>query len=536
MKIRVPFLLLAAYVLTFTVAYAQQGGLDFSVSNGSGNSTTSTIEKIAGEEVCFTLTAKDANGNIRRDWNTTGNATTLTLKYSSNPATTANTDTSMQSWSADPLDFSWAQMLHNGLELAKISADEWTIPATAFDSLGQARICLVHTRADTGVYIEVSPFFAGLNQESAHISFAAGAVTNFLVELTSATPAGNQVYFMRPYEIIVSPRDRYLNVSDETVRARFSARFPGEYESNLPGLADIFSGEVFITGPTNYLIASRIERELPADQLQWLMCFDVNTPAIRGVTNPYEVLSHEPVDFVLQSPPNHTTIELNAASARHQFTWERPAPPDPYTNIQISRFSTQTATDDVTYTLVFIDSVSLTRAVRFPSNSTGTEAQLSLTGGQLEQLLINMSGQQTTGAYSLAWYVEATDGLYTTLSSPPKNDPNSLPGWYIHLKNNLTSVESPTTVVPGSLRLEQNYPNPFNPSTTIGYALPQRGKVTLKVYDLLGGEIATVINNEERNAGEYRVSFNASSLPSGLYMYKLQFNGQTITRRMTLMK
>lgn len=534
MKIRVPFLLLAAYVLTTLVASAQQAGLDFSASNGS--SVQSIIEKTAGEEVCFTLTAKDANGNIRRDWNTTGNATTLTLKYSGNPSTTANTDTSMNSWSADPLDFTWAKIMHEGVELTKISSDEWSIPASAFDALGQARICLVHTRADTGVYIEVSPMFAGLNQESAHMNFAAGEITNFLVELTSATLAGNQVYHMRPYEIVVSPRDRYLNVSDETVRARFSARFPGEFDSNMPGLADIFSGEVFITGPTNYLIASRIKRELPADQTQWLMCFDVNDPAIKGVTNPYEVLTHAPVDFSLQSPPNHTTIELNAASARHQFTWERPAPPDPYTNIQISRFSTQTASDDVTYTLVFIDSVSLTRAVRFPSNSTGTEALLSLTGGQLQQLMYNVSGQTTTGSYSLAWYVEATDGLYTTLSRPPKDDPNSLPGWYIHLKNNLTSVETPSTVVPGSLRLEQNYPNPFNPSTTIAYALPQRGRVTLKIYDLLGGEVATVINNEDRNAGEHRVSFNMASLPSGLYMYKLMFNGQTLTRRMTLMK
>lgn len=551
MKIRLPFLVLAAFVLAFASVQAQDasqagadprnqaGSIDVVLSGagtGSGATIASTIEKIAGEEVCFTLTAKDKNGNVRRDWNTTGNATTLTLKYNGNPATTANTDSSMQSWSADPDDYTWAKILFNGTELTKISADEWSIPAASFDSLGQARVCLVHTRADTGVYIEVTPMFAGLNQESAHVTYHAGAITNFLVEITPATTTGQQVYHMRPYEIIVTPRDRYLNASNETVRSRFSARFPGEFDSNQPGLADIFSGEVFITGPTNYLIASRIKRELPNDQLQWIMCYDAGNPAIYGVTNPYEVLTHAPVDFALQTPPNHTIVNLTGASTRETFTWERPTPPDPYTNIQISRFSPQTASDDVTYTIVFIDSVSLTRAVRFPSNSVGADPDIALTHGQLEQLMHTIAGQPTVIDYSLAWYVEATDGLYTTLSRPPKNDPNSLPGWYIRIHSILSDVATPSVTVPGSLKLEQNYPNPFNPSTTIAFALPQRGRVSLKVYDLLGGEVASVLTNEERNAGEYRVSFNAANLPSGLYIYKLQFNGQTITRRMTLMK
>jgi hypothetical protein len=74
--------------------------------------------------------------------------------------------------------------------------------------------------------------------------------------------------------------------------------------------------------------------------------------------------------------------------------------------------------------------------------------------------------------------------------------------------------------VPSSFTLSQNYPNPFNPSTTIKYALPLRSHVSLKVFNTLGQEIATLVN-EERPQGYHSVNFNASNLPSGMYFYRL---------------
>jgi hypothetical protein len=68
--------------------------------------------------------------------------------------------------------------------------------------------------------------------------------------------------------------------------------------------------------------------------------------------------------------------------------------------------------------------------------------------------------------------------------------------------------------------LEQNYPNPFNPGTTIRYQLPKDGLVTLKIYDILGSEIATLVN-EEKIAGKYEVNFDASNLASGVYVYRI---------------
>ena len=68
--------------------------------------------------------------------------------------------------------------------------------------------------------------------------------------------------------------------------------------------------------------------------------------------------------------------------------------------------------------------------------------------------------------------------------------------------------------------LNQNYPNPFNPSTVISYQLPVSGDVILKVYDVLGNEVATLVN-EEKLAGNFTVRFNTANLPSGVYFYQL---------------
>jgi hypothetical protein len=86
-----------------------------------------------------------------------------------------------------------------------------------------------------------------------------------------------------------------------------------------------------------------------------------------------------------------------------------------------------------------------------------------------------------------------------------------------------------------SLELNQNYPNPFNTVTKITYSLPVSGKVALKVYNTLGKEIATLID-EEQIAGIHEVNFNASSLSGGIYYYKLQAGMVEKTRKMILMK
>jgi hypothetical protein len=84
-------------------------------------------------------------------------------------------------------------------------------------------------------------------------------------------------------------------------------------------------------------------------------------------------------------------------------------------------------------------------------------------------------------------------------------------------------------------KLFSNYPNPFNPSTTISYSIKEDGIVTLKVYDILGKEIATLVN-ENKPAGNYEAEFNASSLPSGMYIYKIQSGSFIDVKKMLLTK
>ena len=99
---------------------------------------------------------------------------------------------------------------------------------------------------------------------------------------------------------------------------------------------------------------------------------------------------------------------------------------------------------------------------------------------------------------------------------------------------NPTSVENRESLV-GTFVLEQNYPNPFNPTTTIGYRLTGHGRVTLKVYDVLGRGVATLVN-EVNSPGRYTVEWDATNIPSGVYLCRLTSGVSSQTRKAILMK
>ncbi len=527
--------MLTMFFLALTCADARDGNGSAAARGSHGGVAfertlrLTDIDKKSGEEVCFTLTAKDQNGNVIRSWNTSGTPTTITLKGSD-----ANTDSSTRSWNADPDGYSWARLTHEGTPLTQLSPNEWSISNTAFDANGQARICLIHSKTSKGVTLMITPFYAGLNQETEKMNFIEGDQTNYLVELTSHVPGKPAVYHMRQYEITVTPRDRYLNVTHMEVATRFSARWPGEFDNTVPGLADIFAGEVFIKGPTPYLVASRIIRTLPGDILQHIIAYASSDPTINGRSDDYEILSHEPADFVLIQPRDGASIILWTASQTEDFTWSKPSPADPYFQIKTSNTRNDVFSDTVSYTLVLLDSVSLTRSLRFPSNGLGADAKLTLSYAQLGNVILFMSGSKMSRAYTVVWYVEATDGLYIKRNTPPANDPTKRPGNYLFIRYDSYDGATPVAA-PERLGLQQNFPNPFNPSTTIQYSIPASGRVQLRIYDLLGAPVRTLID-DNRAAGVYNADFDAAGLPSGTYIYKLSFNGETLTRRMTLMK
>ena len=103
------------------------------------------------------------------------------------------------------------------------------------------------------------------------------------------------------------------------------------------------------------------------------------------------------------------------------------------------------------------------------------------------------------------------------------------------VENYPTAVNESTSNIPEKYELFQNYPNPFNPSTTIQYQIPQSGLVTIKVYDVLGKEEKTLVN-QYQNMGIHEVNFNSSNLSSGVYFYQLRAGDFLSTKKMILLK
>lgn len=107
----------------------------------------------------------------------------------------------------------------------------------------------------------------------------------------------------------------------------------------------------------------------------------------------------------------------------------------------------------------------------------------------------------------------------------------------IILKYNLTTGISERDVnnIPGKFILGQNYPNPFNPSTTINYSVPKTSSITIKIYDLLGNEVTTLVN-EVKSAGNYSAIFNASKIASGTYFYRMTADNTIQTKKLIILK
>ena len=127
-------------------------------------------------------------------------------------------------------------------------------------------------------------------------------------------------------------------------------------------------------------------------------------------------------------------------------------------------------------------------------------------------------------------HVDGSSGCTLTATSTAATRPN-----ICLVLNTGVGVNPAGSTVPQVYSLSQNYPNPFNPTTKINFALPKQGLVTLKIYDILGREVRTLVN-EIKTAGNYTVDFNASEFASGVYFYRLQSEGFTDIKKMMLVK
>lgn len=177
-------------------------------------------------------------------------------------------------------------------------------------------------------------------------------------------------------------------------------------------------------------------------------------------------------------------------------------------------------------------SVNLTWQVTAEVNNHGFNVERSFDGGSTFEKIGFVAGRgTTTSPYSYNF-----DDAVTASHRAAGNVKYRLR----QVDNDGRFVESPTVTVfitgqPTSVELNQNYPNPFNPATTISFQLAEQGFVTLKVYDDLGQEVQTLVD-ELRDAGTHFVTFNGESLPSGTYTYQINAGGSILQKKMVLMK
>jgi hypothetical protein len=146
------------------------------------------------------------------------------------------------------------------------------------------------------------------------------------------------------------------------------------------------------------------------------------------------------------------------------------------------------------------------------------------------------SGYTLDGGNSWQLLEDSLDLCVTTFTSGTVGWSTSwsLPKIYKYTGSPLTGVED-QNVLPAEFALEQNFPNPFNPSTKIKYSVPQMSNVVIKVLDVLGNEIETIVNGEKL-AGNYELTWSAANLPSGVYFYRLQAGDFVETKKMILLK
>ncbi|MFZ1320793.1 MAG: T9SS type A sorting domain-containing protein, partial [Ignavibacteria bacterium] len=122
------------------------------------------------------------------------------------------------------------------------------------------------------------------------------------------------------------------------------------------------------------------------------------------------------------------------------------------------------------------------------------------------------------------------------ISDNAAGDTGSIRSWTLKIDYDIiTGVSNNVTSIANSFSLNQNYPNPFNPSTKIAYTIPTNGLVTLKIYNILGKEVQTLVN-EIKTSGSYEVNFNGASLSSGVYFYRLESGNFIDTKKMFLLK
>jgi len=182
-------------------------------------------------------------------------------------------------------------------------------------------------------------------------------------------------------------------------------------------------------------------------------------------------------------------------------------------------------TNNVSGATFDIDNISISRPFQ-PFSWLEVEKQGGVVApGETEDLMLNFqSFGKEEGTFEADLILSTNDPAAQTKTIPVR----------LNVNNTVSNEEDPE--IPREIKLEQNFPNPFNPSTIINFELNRAANVSLEVYNVVGQKVATLLNDETRSAGRHTISFDGSSLSSGIYIYRLVTPQESLTKRMTLIK
>ncbi len=482
--------------LTFEVGdtnnYSPVGVAFASVTSG-GNLTASAT---AGEHPTIGTSGIDPNQDVNRYW-TLSNAGTVFSTY----AATLNYGAADVDGGADP----------NAFIAQKFDTGAWTWPLVGIHTSTSTEVIGLTSFSDFALgIIEHDTIVAtgsthGSITPSGPIPVLYGTDTSFTVKPDS----GYVISAVHIDSVLVASDTLYhfTNVrANHTIDVLFGYPVPqvnsigpvlSSYRGNALDL--VVTGANFINGVSSLNVGAGITVNAlvvhSADTI--LANITVNASAVPGsrnftVTNSapgggtsgsitFTVLNHLPAALSLLVPANGDTIRLTTIPRPIVFSWNSSADLD--------------VADTLTYLVHILSPIQDTFAVR---------ADTTLSTSTLMALLLPQT--------SYAWSMQVTDGYDTVAASDTLS---------FRTSDSVSSIRERGKRIPTEYALHQNYPNPFNPTTEIQFDLPHGSIVTLAVYNLLGQEMATLIDHRSMGAGYQVVRFDASHLQSGVYLYRI---------------
>ena len=206
------------------------------------------------------------------------------------------------------------------------------------------------------------------------------------------------------------------------------------------------------------------------------------------------------------SPPSGITLLVSAQDpSLYQFKW-----------------NSSSSSPTVKY-IFKIKKIGPSAETNFQSDNSGSDTVISLRKSFLDSLATSFG--LTGDSVQCTWRAAATNGLDTIISSPN----------LIKIRRIPVGINQISSLIPGEFELYNNYPNPFNPGTTIKFDIAKSQFVKLAVYNMLGEQVSSLVN-QNMTPGSYSVNFDASSLSSGMYFYRIESQGYSQTKRMVLVK